>query len=84
MGLTLSYLDIISKLKKFKELAIFYCTIIIFIIIKFNIFVRIRGIWFPGIFLNIGAICIFIIFSLFPLQNIKIIFLLNFYYQTLN
>jgi len=77
MGLTLRYLDIIAKLKKYKELANFYCTIIIFLILKFNIFVRIKGYWFPGIFLNIGAICIFIIFSLFHFQNIKITFLLK-------
>lgn len=77
VGLTLNYLDIIVKLKKIKGTTIFYCITIIFLILKFNIFFRIKGFWFPGILLNTGAICIYIIFSLFSFQNIKIIFLLK-------
>ena len=79
-GVTLCYLDIVTKLKKLKILTIltiFYIGVILFFILEFDIFVRIKGFWFPGILLNIGGICIFILFSLFSFQNKKIIFLLK-------
>jgi hypothetical protein len=78
VGLTLRCLDINTKLIKLKRLTIFYLGIIIFLILKFEIFVRIRGFLYPGILLNIGGTCIFIIFSLFSFQNKKLIFLLKF------
>jgi hypothetical protein len=74
IGITIHYLNIISKLNKFKGLAIFYIGIIIFFILEFDIFVRIEGIVYQGIMLNIGGICIFILFSLFSFQNSGIIF----------
>ena len=73
-GITIRHSDIITKLNKYKELTIFFSLVIIFLILEFDIFVRIIGFWFPGILLNIGAICIFIIFSLFSFQNKKFIF----------
>ena len=77
VGITLSFLDIITKLKKYKRLASFYCIVITFLILKFDIFVRIEGFIYPGILLNIGAICIFILFSLFSFENSSLIFLLK-------
>ena len=77
IGITIHYLNIISKLNKFKGLAIFYIGIIIFFILEFDIFVRIEGIVYQGIMLNIGGICIFILFSLFSFQNRRLIFLLE-------
>ena len=77
IGVTLCYLDIVTKLKKLKILTIFYIGVILFFILEFDIFVRIKGFWYPGILLNIGGICIFILFSLFSFQNKKIIFLLK-------
>jgi hypothetical protein len=77
IGTTLHFLDIISKLKKLKGLTIFYCTIIIFLILKFDIFVRIKGFYFPGILLNIGGACTFILFCLFSLKNKKFVFILK-------
>lgn len=76
-GLFSGYLDIIEKSKQFKGLSTFYSTIIFFLIIKFEIFVRINGFWFPGILFNIGAICIFIFFSILSFQNRKSIDLLK-------
>ena len=76
-GLILSYLDIISKSKKLRDLSIFFYITIIIFILKFEIFVRIRGFWFSGILYNIGGTCIFILFSLLSFQNNKIIFLLK-------
>ena len=76
-GLILGYLDIIAKSKKLRGLSILFYITIIFLILKFEIFVRIRGFWFPGILFNIGGICIFILFSLLSFQNNKLIFLLT-------
>ena len=77
MGITLRNLDINTKLIKLKRLTIFYIGVIIFLILKFEIFVRIRGFYYPGILLNIGGTCIFILFSLFSFQNKKLIFILK-------
>ena len=76
-GITIRFLNMIVKLNKFKGLAIFSIGIIIFFILYFDIFVRIEGIIYPGIMLNIGGICIFILFSLFSFQNKRLIFLLK-------
>lgn len=70
-GITLCYLGIISKLKKFKKLVIFFIGVIIFLIVQFDIFVEIRGFIYTGIFFNVGGVCIFILFSLFSFQNRK-------------
>ena len=78
IGVTLKYLDINTKLIKLKRLTIFYLGIIIFLILKFEIFASIRGFYFPGILFNIGGTCIFILFSIFSFQNKKLIFLLKF------
>jgi hypothetical protein len=77
MGFTLRYLDIITKIIQFKDLAIFFSIVIIFLILEFDIFVIIKGFWYPGILLNVGGICIFILFSSFSLQNRKIIIVLK-------
>jgi hypothetical protein len=76
-GHNLGYLDIITKSKKLRGLSIFVCIAIIFLILKFEIFVRIKGFWYPGILFNIGGICMFILFSLLSFQNNKITFLLK-------
>ena len=77
IGVTLNHLDAISNLENFKILVIFFILVIVFLILKFDIFVRIRGYFYPGIFFNIGGTCIFILFSLFSFQNKKIIFILK-------
>jgi len=76
-GIAICHLNIITKLKALKELSIFFSLVIIFMIVKFDIFVRIKGFWYPGILLNIGGICIFIIFSLVSFQNKILIFVLK-------
>ena len=77
MGVILRHLNISSKLKPFKGLTIIYIGIILFLSLKFDIFVRIKGFFYPGVLFNIGGNCIFILFSLLSLQNNKLIFLLK-------
>ena len=68
---------IILYLKKFKHLTIIYIAIIFILILKYDIFVGIKGYFYPGIIYNIGGICIFILFSLFSFTNEKMISLLK-------
>lgn len=77
IGATLCYLNIVRMLKQFKVVVTFFIGIIIFLILEFNIFVIIRGFLYPGLLLNIGGICIFILFSLFSFQNRKLLYLLK-------
>ena len=77
VGITLFYLDIITMLAKFKVLVIFFIGVIILFILGFDIFAEIQGFWYPGIFFNVGGICIFILFSLFSFQNRILICLLK-------
>jgi len=77
MGVALRHLDIITKLKEFKFKTIIYIAIIFILILKFDIFVGIKGYFYPGIIYNIGGNCIFILFSLFSFQNKKLISLLK-------
>ena len=76
-GITLHYLEVITKLKKNRKLSIFFMEAIIFLILKYDVFVKIKGYFFPGIFLNIGGICLFILFSLFSFRNKKLVALLK-------
>ena len=77
MGVTLRHLNITAKLKSFKYLTIFYIGVIIFLILKFEIFVRLEGFYYAGVLLNIGGIGIFILFSLFSFKNKILIYILN-------
>jgi hypothetical protein len=76
-GITLHYLEVITKLKKNRKLSIFFIESIIFLILKYDVFVKIKGYFFPGIFLNIGGICLFILFSVFSFRNKKLVVLLK-------
>ena len=49
-GTTLHYLDVITKLKKSKKISIFFIEVIIFFILKFDIFIKIIGFFFQGFF----------------------------------
>lgn len=73
-GLTLSSLDILKKLKNYSIKPIFFCTVIIYFIYNLNIFRQIKGFSISN---NIAGICLFICFSLIPIQKIKIIKIIN-------
>lgn len=77
IGVTLRHLDITTKLEKFKGLTIIYIGIIFFLTLKFDIFVEIKGFYYPGVLYNIGGTCIFILFSLLTFTNKKIISILK-------
>ena len=70
-GFTFASFNIIEKLKKYRIKSIFYSLVILIMISKYNVFVSIQTFKYGNIRLNIAASCLFIIFSLFPLENIK-------------
>ena len=70
-GFTFSFFKIITFLKKYRLNTIFYSSIILIMISTYNIFDNLKTFKYGGIRLNIGASCIFIIFSLLPFENIK-------------
>lgn len=64
-------------LKKNARITIITSVIILLFITKFNVFSNIKTFKYGGVRLNIGAICIFFIFYLFPFNAIKNKFLIN-------
>ena len=64
-------------LKSNARITIIISLIILLLITKFNVFSDIKTFKYGGIRLNIGAICIFFIFYLFPFNAIKNKFLIN-------
>lgn len=76
IGFSLAKYDIMNIIKNNRIIS-FYSFIILIIISKYNIFSDLKTFKYAGIRLNVAAICIFIIFSLIPLQKIKNKFLIN-------
>ena len=67
-----SSINLISKIKKYKKRIIFFSIIIIFILLKYDIFIKYEGFRYPEILLNnLASIFLFILFSLIPLENIS-------------
>ena len=66
-----------TMLKNNSRIAIINFLIILLFITKFNVFSIIKTFKYGGVRLNIGAICIFFIFYLFPFNAIKNKFLIN-------
>lgn len=82
-GFIISYTDILSKLKKNKYYTIFYSLIVFILITKYDIFSDLKTFKYAGLRLTIGAICIFLIFSLISF-NIKINLINNIILQLTN
>jgi len=70
-GYILASLRIINYLKKYSIMTIYFFLIILWFVIKYNVFMEIKGFLYQGLRLQIISIIIFIIFSLFPSQKIK-------------
>ena len=70
-GLTLGHYDIINKLHEFKFQTFILSLLIYNFIHCYKVFTNIKGFYYQGIGLNIKAICIIFIFSLFPSDRIK-------------
>jgi hypothetical protein len=61
-GLTLSSLNIINRLEKYKNKALIFLIVIIYFIFKYDIFIDIYGFCFKGIIIIFGSIPLFIFF----------------------
>lgn len=81
VGFTLNALNILKILENYKSNSFIMCLLIYNLVIDYNIFIKIFGISYHGIKLNILSICVVILFSLFPsnkIKNKKLINLLKF------
>ena len=70
MGLTFGSLNLIHILSFYKRKAIFFCLVIIVFLFKFNMFFVIKGIFYPGIERNLGAIILFSLFSIITVKSV--------------
>lgn len=70
-GSVLASLNIFSKIQKYYRKTIYFSIIILFCILKYNIFTRMNIIAFDGIILDIGSIFLFILFYLIPINFMK-------------
>ena len=76
-GLTLASYNSINEIKEKKKI-IFINIIVLFFIIKYDIFKTSRGIIYPGIDLNVGGICLFICFSFITFKKkSRFLFIIN-------
>ena len=70
-NISFSSINLISKIKNYKKRIIFFSIIIIYILFKYDIFIKYKGFRYPEILLNnFSAIFLFIFFSLIPLEKI--------------
>ena len=76
IGFSLAKYDIISIIKNNRNIS-FYFLIILIIITRYDVFSELKTFKYGGIRLNIAAICIFILFSVFPFQKITNKILIN-------
>ena len=77
-GYILASLNIIIYLKKIRIKAIYLNTLILVLIINYNIFNNIEGFYYQGIKLHIISVNIFIFISLIPPDNVKNIYIIKF------
>ena len=76
-GFYISSINLMTILKNNIRITIINSLVILLFITKFNVFSSIHTFKYGGIRLNIGAICIFFIFFLFPIRKIQNEFLIK-------
>ena len=76
IGFSLAHYEFIRIIKN-KKYILYYWSIILILITKYNIFSDLKTFKYGGIRLSIAANCIFIIFSLFPFQKLKNKYIIN-------
>ena len=69
-GYILSSIKLIDKLKKYRAKSISTIFLILFFIIKCNIFININGFVYQGIYLHIVSVSIFLIISIISIKKI--------------
>lgn len=71
-GFIFGSFDLISRLKKNKGKILFFSIIIIYMLIKYEVFNNIKGFDYQGLIFNIAALFLFSGFSVIPLEKIQI------------
>lgn len=70
-GFTLNSLKVLKILENYKINTIIFSLIIYNLVRDYEIFAHFFGVVYHGIKLNVSSVCIIMIFSIFPLKNIK-------------
>lgn len=83
-GFILGYYQILNSLKKYKIKTFIFSIMIYNAITDYKIFASKFGLGYNGIALNIRSICVIFLFSLFPSNKIKNIYIINFLNKTTN
>lgn len=95
-GIILGSLNLLKKIEKHKIYYMIFCFIILFFTYKYNLFSDFKGFLFNGVQQNIASICLFVLFSLIPLEIFKNKIYINlikiitnytggiYYFQTIN
>ena len=77
-GINLSSIKLLKILKNYYKKSIFFSIVSLYFICNYNIFGEFKSFRYSGIKQNITSICLFISFSLIPLDNINNIYILIF------
>lgn len=77
IGLFIGYFNIIIYLRKYRISCIYFLLLILIFIIKYNIFINIKGFMYQGIILLIKSSLIFLIFLLMPSEKINNKYIIN-------
>jgi fucose 4-O-acetylase-like acetyltransferase len=83
-GFYISSINLMTILKNNIRITIINSLVIVLFITKYNVFSNIETFKYGGIRLNIGAVCIFFIFFLFPFRKIKNEFLIKIIIKLIN
>ena len=70
-GFMIAHFSFISYLKKNKIQSIYILIFILFLVIKYDIFINLIDFCYSGIKSHIICLCIFIIFNFIPIDNIN-------------
>ena len=71
IGLSFGAIKLIHILEKYRVRTILISFLFLIFIFKYDLFMTIKGFYYPGIIHNFGGILLFINFSLIPFHNIK-------------
>lgn len=71
IGLLFGSINLINIFRNYRLRTIFICSLFLYLLFKYDIFIKIDGFFYPGILYTIGALFLFIIFSLIPFENSK-------------
>lgn len=71
IGFSFGAVNLINLLQKYRLKVFCICSIFLYLLFKYDIFINIKGFLYQGIMNTLGGMFLFIIFSLFPFEKLK-------------